>query len=255
MTRKAYEMVEEVQDKVPCPYDSDARERLQAILDQHPHFSHVFAWSKGKGTVVRSQSRYSNTPEVYAEGEKFGAMITGWFDMEGASYVEKLHKLAAKGERPYMPSGEWINRNGKPVYQAVIFFPLRENKNGMGGIVFDPDFLQTKFFPEMMNTMMAESIAEARSNNNSHSEAVMMIHGPKEPPFAACADWDGGMPEMERKLEAGFPGMILAMKFHGTTVEAIGQKFLRTSFLVLGGLSLLLAAGMVFTYRGVTKEM
>jgi signal transduction histidine kinase len=63
------------------------------------------------------------------------------------------------------------------------------------------------------------------------------------------------MPEMERKLEAGFPGMMLAMKFKGTTVEAIGQKFLRTSFLVLGGLSLLLAAGMVFTYRGVNKEM
>jgi signal transduction histidine kinase len=38
-------------------------------------------------------------------------------------------------------------------------------------------------------------------------------------------------------------------------VEAIGQKFLRTSFLVLGGLSLLLAAGLVFTYRGVNKEI
>lgn len=73
--------------------------------------------------------------------------------------------------------------------------------------------------------------------------------------MATCSDWDGGMPEMERKLEAGFPGLMLAMKFKGTTVEAIGQKFLRTSFLVLGGLSLLLAAGMVFTYRGVRKEM
>jgi signal transduction histidine kinase len=255
MARKAYDMVDEIQPKVPCPYDSDAGPRLQAILDKHPHFSQVFTWSKGKGTAVRSQSRYTNTPEVHAEGEKLGAMITGWLDMEGAGYVEKLHKMESKGERPYMSSGEWINRNGKPVYQAVIFFPLKENNAGMGGIVFDPDFLQDKFFPEMMNTMMAENEADTRGNNNGHSEAVMMIHAPKEPAMAACSDWDGGTPEMERKLEAGFPGLMLAMKFRGTTVEAIGQKFLRTSFLVLGGLSLLLAGGMVLTYRGVNKEM
>lgn len=255
MARKAYDMVEVVQEKVPCPYDSDAGSRLQALLDQHAEFSHVFAWSKGKGTVVRSQSRYAEIPEVKVEGEKLGAMITGWFDMEGGGLVEKMEKLASKGERPYLPSGEWINRNGKGVYQAVVFFPLRENKAGIGGVVFDPEFLQGKFFPEMMNTMMAESEYESRSNNNGHSEAVMMIHAPKEPAMATCSDWDGGMPEMERKLEAGFPGLMLAMKFKGTTVEAIGQKFLRTSFLVLGGLSLLLAAGMVFTYRGVRKEM
>jgi signal transduction histidine kinase len=84
----------------------------------------------------------------------------------------------------------------------------------------------------------------------------MMIHPPKDPqPLAASAEWDGGTPEMERKLEAGFPGLMLAMKFRGTTVEAIGHRFLRTSFLVLGGLSLLLAGGIFLTYRGVNKEV
>ncbi len=255
MARKAYDMVDVVQPRVPCPYDSDAGARLQAILNQHPEYSHVFAWSKGVGTIVRSQSRFSNTPEVHAEGEKFASMVTTWFDSEGGILVAKMRKMASRGERPFLPSGEWISRNGKTIYQGVIFFPLRENAAGIGGVVFDPDFLQSKFFPEMMNTMMAETESEARSNGNSHSEAVMMIHAPKEPPLAACSDWDGGTPEMERKLEAGFPGLMLAMKFRGTTVEAIGQKFLRTSFMVLGGLSLLLAAGMVFTYRGVHKEM
>jgi signal transduction histidine kinase len=255
MANKAYDMVEEIRPKVPCAFDSDAGDRLQAVLEKHPEFAHVFTWSKGKGTVVRSQSRYTNTAEVHAEGDKLGAMITGWFDLEGGSILEKLHKLQSKGERPIIAYGDWVNRNGKMVYQGTVMFPINENKAGIGGAVFDPDFLQDKFFPEMMNTMMAESESEARSNNNPHSEAVMMIHAPKEPPLAACSDWDGGTPEMERKLEAGFPGLMLAMKFRGTTVEAIGQKFLRTSFLVLGGLSLLLAAGMVFTYRGVHKEM
>jgi signal transduction histidine kinase len=256
MSRKAYDMVDEIQPKVPCAYDSNAAERLQALLDKHPHFAHIFTWSKGKGTVVRSQSRYSNAAEVQAEGAKMASMITGWFDMEGGSMVEKMRKLMSKGERGVIPYGDWVNRNGKQVYQATIFFPITENKDGIGGIVFDPDFLQDKFFPDVMNNMMAENEAEARTSNNGHSEAVMMIHGYREStPLAACSDWDGGTPEIERKLEAGFPGLMLAMKFRGTTVEAIGEKFLRTSFLVLGGLSLLLAAGIVFTYRGVHKEM
>jgi signal transduction histidine kinase len=255
MAKKAFDMVEEIQPKVPCAFDSDAGDRLQAVLEKHPQFAHVFTWSKGRGTVVRSQSRYTNTTEVHAEGEKLGGMITGWFDLEGGLILEKLHKLQSKGERPILSYGDWVNRNGKSVYQGTIFFPINENKTGIGGVVFDPDFLQDKFFPEMMNTMMAESEAEARTNSNGHSEAVMMIHAPREPAMASCSDWDGGTPEVERKLEAGFPGLMLAMKFRGTTVEAIGQKFLRTSFLVLGGLSLLLAAGMVFTYRGVHKEM
>ncbi len=256
MANKAYEMVDEIQPAVPCIYDSNAGARLEAILDKHPQFAHVFTWSKGKGTVVRSQARFSNIPDVQSEGEKLAGTITGWFDMEGAGYLEKFRKMTARGDRPYMPYGEWINRNGKSVYQAMVVFPLKQNDAGLGGIVFDPDFLQGKFFPEIMNTMMAENDYEARSSNNKHSEAVMMIHMPKDPtPMAACSDWDGGTPEMERKLEAGFPGLMLAMKFRGTTVEAIGQKFLRTSFLVLGCLSLLLAAGIVFTYRGVKKEM
>jgi len=258
MARKAYDMVEVVQDEVPCPYTSNAGERLEAILKQNPQFAHVFTWVKGKGTMVRSQSRYAqfSDMELEHEGEKMASMITGWFDMEGSGMLEKMVKMQSKGDRPYLGDPYMTMRNGKQVYEAIIFFPLKENSSAIGGVVFDPDYLQEKFFPDMMNNMMAENEAEAKTSNNGHSEAVMMIHPNREPtPIATCSDWDGGTPEMERKLEAAFPGLILAMKFKGTTVEAIGEKFLRTSFLVLGGLSLLLAAGMVFTYRGVNKEM
>src|SRR6202007_2086382 len=37
--------------------------------------------------------------------------------------------------------------------------------------------------------------------------------------------------------------------------QAIGQHFVRTSYLVLGGLSLLLLGGLALTYRNVSKEM
>ncbi|MGI9101794.1 MAG: sensor histidine kinase [Terriglobales bacterium] len=254
MARKAHDMVEEVQSKVPCAFQSNAGDVLQAIVDKNPHFIHVFTWAKGKGTVVRSAARDGNGDEVRAEGDKMASMITGWFDMEGGMLLGKLNKMESKGDRPFMGYSDWVTRNGKQVYEATIFFPIKGSPNAIGGAVFDPEFLQDKFFPEIMNTMMAESAAEARENN-SYSEAVMMIHAPKEPALASCSDWDGGTPEVERKLEAAFPGLMLAMKFKGTTVEAIGHKFLRTSFLTLGSLSLLLAAGLVFAYRGVHKEM
>jgi len=49
--------------------------------------------------------------------------------------------------------------------------------------------------------------------------------------------------------------LTLAIKLKGTTLEELGQRFVRTSFLILGGLSLLLAGGILLTYRSVSKEM
>jgi signal transduction histidine kinase len=48
---------------------------------------------------------------------------------------------------------------------------------------------------------------------------------------------------------------MLAMKLRGTTIEAIGQQFARTSFITLAALSLILASGLAWTYRNVSKEM
>jgi signal transduction histidine kinase len=73
--------------------------------------------------------------------------------------------------------------------------------------------------------------------------------------LAACTDWDGGKPEVERPMEGAFPGLVLAMKLRGTTLAAMGQHFARINFLILGGLSLLLAGGILITYRNVNREM
>src|SRR2546426_1033594 len=85
---------------------------------------------------------------------------------------------------------------------------------------------------------------------------VRMVHAKSESnPFAACDGWDGGTPEVERNLEAVFPGLVLGIKLRGTTLAAIGQHFFRSSFLTLAGLSLVLACGIALTYRNVSKEM
>src|SRR5438067_8653418 len=48
---------------------------------------------------------------------------------------------------------------------------------------------------------------------------------------------------------------MLAIKLRGTTLAAIGERFAHTSLLTLAALSLVLAGGIVLTYRNVTKEM
>jgi signal transduction histidine kinase len=47
----------------------------------------------------------------------------------------------------------------------------------------------------------------------------------------------------------------MGIRYPGTTIKAINQHFLRSSYVILGTLSLLLIAGLFFTYRSVTKTM
>jgi signal transduction histidine kinase len=56
-------------------------------------------------------------------------------------------------------------------------------------------------------------------------------------------------------MEGAFPGLTLAIKLRGTTLASLGQRFVRTNFLTLGALSVLLAAGILLTYRNVAKEV
>jgi signal transduction histidine kinase len=60
---------------------------------------------------------------------------------------------------------------------------------------------------------------------------------------------------VEHKIEGAFPELIMAIRYPGTTIKAINQRFLRTSYIVLGTLSVLLITGLFFTYRSVTKTM
>ncbi len=104
--------------------------------------------------------------------------------------------------------------------------------------------------------MISHNAADSQSEKSGYSNAAMMVHFKGESyPLAKSAEWDGGAPEVERNIEAAFPGLTLAIKLRGTTLAALGQRFVRTSFLTLGGISVLLAGGILLTYRNVTKEI
>src|SRR5579863_6864768 len=103
---------------------------------------------------------------------------------------------------------------------------------------------------------MLDSLLSHQEERGEKNHVAMMVHPKHEStPLAASAKWDGGSPEVERNLEGAFPGLTLGIKLPGTTLAAMEQHFVRTSFLVLGAISLLLAGGIVLTHRNISREM
>jgi signal transduction histidine kinase len=166
-----------------------------------------------------------------------------------------MSKMAHKGTAYYVES-EYPTRGDKHVYQPAFLFAGKDEVNGkkfIGGIILDPEYMRDKFFPETLEKVMNHNMSEAQS---STEHAVMMIHPKNDStPIVTSAGWDGGTPEVERNMESVFPGIMLAIKLRGTTLAAIGERFAHTSLLTLGALSLMLAAGLFWTYRNVSKEM
>ena len=119
----------------------------------------------------------------------------------------------------------------------------------LAGIGFDVEFIKNTFLPQMLNDIVSQN-----HNESDHAVAMIRIKTHDEP-LVASAGWDGGQPEVEREVGGFFPPALVAMKLQGTTAQAIAQRFMRTSFLTLTALSLLLAGGIYLTHRNVSKEL
>jgi signal transduction histidine kinase len=255
INHKAYDLVDDAKTDFPEPGMACAA-TLDKILAAHPYFAHVFTYDQRNGVILRSQPSRMGDPDFREEGENFAKMMDGWMNMEFDDFSKKLLKMAKKGDTPYYVEGNWPMRGDKHIYQTTAMFARKNEATGkveIAGVTFDAEYLRDKFFPEMLNTVMSRNVAEAQSNTEP---AVMMLHAKNDStPIAVCDGWDGGTPEVERNLEGAFPGLTLAIKLKGTTLEALGDHFVHTSFLILGALSLLLGAGIYLTYRNVSKEM
>ena len=253
LNHKAYELMDDVRKDFPAPGNACIG-NLDKVLAAHPYVAHVFLFTPEHGIIFRSQPYRLEQAGFHQEADYLSTMFAGWLRMDFPDFSEKLLKMEKKGS-PYAFEPNWTPRGDKRLYQSVAVFRVVDEKTGakaLGGIVFDAEYLRDQFFPQMLNEVMSRSVAEAQTDKN----AVMMVHAKSESnPFAACDGWDGGTPEVERNLEAVFPGLVLGIKLRGTTLAAIGQHFFRSSFLTLAGLSLVLACGIALTYRNVSKEM
>jgi signal transduction histidine kinase len=251
---RAYELVDAVREEMP-PSSLSCSSEMDRVLKAHPYIAHLFIYDPDNGLVFRSQPGRLEEDDFREESNELEKMIHGWMKSEYPGFAEKLEKLDKKGT-PYYFSSNYPRRGDKHLYQTMGFFVQRNKSDGsraIEGIVFDAEFLRDKFFPEVMTTVLTHSASETQGTAN---QAAIMMHMKGEAtPVAASAGWDGGIPEVERNMDSVFPGMTLGMKLTGTTLEALGQRFIRSSFLILGGISLLLAGGIVLTYRNVAKEV
>jgi len=253
INEKAYGLVDDVRMEFPtnsraCSID------LDRMLAHFPYVAHVFIYYPDTGIVFRSQQDKLQDPGFREEASDVGKMYDSWLKLAFDDMVKEL-KMSGKKGKPYMFESHWSMRGDKHVYTSMVMFlsPPESSKKYIGGMVFDADFLKKQFFPEALESVMSRNVAESQGDK---SHAVIMLHPKSDStPLAASAGWDGGEPEVERNLEGAFPGLTLAMKMRGTTLAAMGKHFAMTSYGILGALSLLLAGGLILTYRNVSKEI
>lgn len=254
MDTRAVAMLDEVRNRFPAPADA-CTSMLDMLLASHPYVAHAFLYDPQTGMTFRSQPVRLREPAFREESDGLEKMIAGWMKIDYGALVDDLSKMQKKGEH-YEFFANWVPRGDKPAYQSVALFLERDPKTGriaIGGLAFDAEFLRDNFFPEVMDSVLLHGPGETTSEKN---HAVMVLR-PKGEGYrlVASSDWDGGPAEVERNLSMAFPGLTLGIKLRGTTVAALGQRFVRSSFLTLGGLSLLLAAGIVLTFWNVSREM
>jgi signal transduction histidine kinase len=253
LNEKAFSKVREMRAKIGCPVEQ-IPEKLDAALETYPQLAHVFFYCPNTGLVVRSQPRRMDDPEFRSEAERFSNEIK-WVKTEGRGMLEKFNKMEEEGGDPFYFNSFVTKRSGVLEYQISVLTSLPKcgrDPGALAGVVLDSGFLREKLFPAVLDSVLENQ------DEKSANPAVMMIHLRKETtPLATSADWNGGVPEVEKAFEPGgaFPGLVLGMKFRGTTIEALSNHFLHTSFLIIGGLSLFLAFGVWLTYRNVSQEM
>lgn len=254
MNQKAYDLVDDVKGEFPRP-DLMCTETLDKILSAHPYASSVFLFRPSSGLMFRAQPDQMHDPDFAKHSAEQSKMFEGWLKIDFDDVVKMIEKGEKKGV-PYYFEGGSVQRGDKHLYQSYAMFLVKDEKTGekaIGGMAFDPDYLRDHFFPEMLDSEMSRNASEP---NNAGNQSVVMLHSKYDStPMVVSPGWDDGAPEVERNLEGAFPNLTLAIKLRGTTLKEVAYRFMRTNFLILGGLTVLLAGGLGITYRNVSKEM
>ena len=254
--KKAYAMVEEAIDIFPSP-DTDTQEKermLDLVLAKSPWMSHAFLFDE-KGFVIRSRPEQMSDKYIREEHEHLAENLHTWIPKEARGMVEGMHKKT----RPIGIYSNPTKRADGDAYMATAYFVLPQlpsDRVVLGGVTFDPCYLKGTFFPGMLKELVTQKLVE-----EGGTPKAMMIYptdfemGREMKPLAVSAGWGDGKPEVSRKFDDVFRGLALGIKFQGTSAEALGQNWVRRSFMILGILSLLIIGGLVLTKHIVSKEM
>jgi signal transduction histidine kinase len=252
INQKAYDLTDDVRSEFPSA-GTACSETLDRILASHPYAAHVFVYEPSGAMTFRSQPSRLMDASYRAEADGLASMTSGWMHIEYKDEVKSLEEMSKKGKFYHFFDNS-APRGEKSLYQSVALFLVADasgERKAIGGMAFDAEYLRDQFFPEMLGTLLSHQ--EERGEKN---HVVLMVHVKHEStPLAASVGWDGGEPEVERNMEGPFSGLTLAIKLPGTTLAAMGQHFVNTSFLILGVISLLLTGGIIMTHRNISREM
>jgi signal transduction histidine kinase len=258
INQKIYSMTEEARNLFPSPgadTDSEKERKLDLILAKSPWLAHVFLFDAEKGLLLRSQLQQMGDKDFREEHERMTVLYRGWFSLDGKLMMEELRR-----KNPHITCyGGQVKRGGGYAFITTAFFALPQlpkDRLVAGGVIFDPNYLKQTFFPEMLDDLITQKLSEDKGD-----PLAMMVYpiahegGSEEKAIATSAGWGKGKPEVSRKLDDVFHGLALGIKFQGTTVEALGRRWVLQSFLILGALSLLMVGGLALAYRSVSKEV
>jgi signal transduction histidine kinase len=256
--RRANDVLTPVRKQFPCA-DNGAKikTQLDSILAAHPEFVYVMLYDKDHDLLTWRLQPAREADEAFRKRMTDTMTMTSkWLPMEAPEMVHKLRMAVESDEMPFGFAGGWTDRNDEHYYWSIAYFippDVPKGRVALGMVGFDPEYLRSALFPAVITDVLTSKSSGLRSDA---SPPAMMIHPIKSStPWVASSNWDGGKAEMERPLGDIFQGMVLAIKYPGTTIDEIGAKFLRYNYFVLAALSLVMAGGVFLTYRNISREM
>ncbi len=257
---QAVDVINPIRKNFPSP--NDGRDAIKASLDkmllENPQFAYAYVYDKDSNTFISriQPAREHDAPYCTVVQDTIKA-VSSWVPLESPQMVSHLRSMAKKGDDPIAFYGGWSTAkdNQREYFNMGYFIPPDVSKDqvALGGVAFDNDYLRGSFFPAVMKDVLS---SKSELMMNETNPPVMMIRPTRDMnPWLESAEWDGGKPEAERNLDSIFQDMTMAIKYKGTTVSDISGRFLRYNYMVLGGLSLFMIAGIWLTYRNVSREM
>jgi len=255
--KRAYNMVLPIRTEFPGPDDGpNVKVKLEHILSEHPEFSYAALYDKKTDRLVTSMQPGHGMDAIicgYTQDEM--DLLAKWLPLEAPHMVSDIREMAQENELALF-YGNW-NQKQHAYWNVAYFIPpgVPEDREVLGLVALDPEYLRQTFLPAMMKDVLA-------SKNGLKSDAnppAMMIHptmAMDNIPWVTSGNWDGGKAEWERPFPQWIlQGLTMGIKYQGVTVAQLGNRFLRYNYIILGALSILMIAGIWLTYRNVYREM
>ncbi|HEX8926956.1 MAG TPA: HAMP domain-containing sensor histidine kinase, partial [Terriglobales bacterium] len=219
--------------------------------------AHVFLYDQQLGVSFASRRSKMQQPDFAQEAEKNKTMLATWIPIEAKEIAEKLPNKEAKIGRPYMFDYTFVKRGDSKLYQWIVVFRpkgIPPDRVALAAILFDAEYLRDTFLPGLLD-YVADCPENAKPNSDHGGAAMMFASRDDVTPLATSSNYNGGKPEVQRAMMDVFPGLMLGIRYRGTSISALSARFLRTNYLVLAGLSLLMAGGIFLSYRNINREI